>query len=77
MVDSEWFGTIVDTGYFLAADPYGDIATVAPYAVNWQIKEKVDLKKVVRLNSRKNSEWRSKRQNTADESISFVDELMR
>jgi sugar phosphate isomerase/epimerase len=58
MVDSEWFGTIVDTGYFLTADPYQDMAAVAPYAVNWQVKEKVDgqefkvkldLHKVVRI----------------------------
>jgi sugar phosphate isomerase/epimerase len=42
MVDSEWLGTIVDTGYFLTADPYADMAAVAPYAVNWQVKEKVD-----------------------------------
>jgi sugar phosphate isomerase/epimerase len=42
MVNSEWFGTIVDTGYFLADDPYKDMAAVAPYAVNWQVKEKVD-----------------------------------
>lgn len=42
MVDSEWFGTIVDTGYFLTADPYQDMAAVAPFAVNWQVKEKVD-----------------------------------
>lgn len=42
MVDSEWFGTIVDTGYFLTADPYHDMAAVTPYAVNWQVKEKVD-----------------------------------
>jgi sugar phosphate isomerase/epimerase len=41
-VNSEWFGTIVDTGYFLEADPYEEIAAVAPYAVNWQVKEKVD-----------------------------------
>ena len=41
-VDSEWFGTIVDTGYFLEGDPYEEIAAVAPYAVNWQVKEKVD-----------------------------------
>ena len=26
MVDSEWFGVIVDTGYFLSPDPYEDIA---------------------------------------------------
>jgi sugar phosphate isomerase/epimerase len=41
-VDSPWFGVIVDTGYFLSPDPYRDIARVVPYAVNWQIKEKVD-----------------------------------
>ena len=58
LVDSEWFGTIVDTGYFLTADPYKDMAAVTPYAVNWQVKEKVDgqemnvkidLKKIVRI----------------------------
>jgi sugar phosphate isomerase/epimerase len=42
MVDSGWFGVIVDTGYFLSKDPYQDIARVLPHAVNWQIKEKVD-----------------------------------
>ncbi|HEY2159149.1 MAG TPA: sugar phosphate isomerase/epimerase family protein [Isosphaeraceae bacterium] len=42
MVDSDWFGVIVDTGYFLSPDPYQDIARVTPYAVNWQVKEKVD-----------------------------------
>jgi sugar phosphate isomerase/epimerase len=58
MVDSEWFGVIVDTGYFLSPDPYEDIARVLPFAVNWQIKEKVDgaaghsktdLKRLVRI----------------------------
>ncbi len=58
MVDSDWFGAIVDTGYFLSPDPYQDIARVIPHAVNWQIKEKVDgakgthktdLKKLVRI----------------------------
>lgn len=58
MVDSEWFGVVVDTGAFLTPDPYKDIAAVAPYAVNWQIKEylpiagqrvKMDLKKVVQI----------------------------
>jgi sugar phosphate isomerase/epimerase len=39
MVDSEWFGVIVDTGYFLTEDPYVDIAKVTPYAVNFQVKE--------------------------------------
>jgi sugar phosphate isomerase/epimerase len=58
MVDSEWFGVIVDTGYFLTPDPYKDIAAVAPYAVNWQVKAhmggkgsniKTDLKKIVKI----------------------------
>jgi sugar phosphate isomerase/epimerase len=38
-VDSPWCGAIVDTGYFRTKDPYADIAQVAPYAVNWQIKQ--------------------------------------
>jgi len=40
-VGSEWCGPIVDTGYFKTSDPYADIALVAPYAVNWQIKQSV------------------------------------
>ena len=38
-VDHEWCAALVDTGKYLTADPYADIAQVAPYAVNWQIKE--------------------------------------
>jgi sugar phosphate isomerase/epimerase len=58
MVDSEWFGVIVDTGYFLKGDPYQQIAMVAPYAVNWQVKThiggkgatvKSDINKIVRI----------------------------
>ena len=58
MVDSEWFGVIVDTGYFLKGDPYKEIVAVAPYAVNWQVKQhiggkgatlKTDLNKIVRI----------------------------
>jgi sugar phosphate isomerase/epimerase len=58
MVNSEWFGVIVDTGYFLTPDPYEDIARVTPYAVNWQIKEspfgkeskvRTDLRRLVRI----------------------------
>jgi sugar phosphate isomerase/epimerase len=37
-VNSDWCGAIVDTGKFVSSDPYADIALVAPYAVNWQIK---------------------------------------
>ncbi len=40
-VGSEWCGPIVDTGYFKTADPYEDIAQVAPHAVNWQVKQSV------------------------------------
>lgn len=38
-VDHEWCAPLVDTGKYHTADPYADIAMVAPYAVNWQIKE--------------------------------------
>jgi sugar phosphate isomerase/epimerase len=38
-VGSKWCGPIVDTGYFKTADPYADIALVAPHALNWQIKQ--------------------------------------
>jgi sugar phosphate isomerase/epimerase len=57
-VDSVWCGPIVDTGYFMTKDPYEDMAKVAPYAVNWQIKTspfgadsgiKTDLKKLVKI----------------------------
>jgi sugar phosphate isomerase/epimerase len=58
MVDSDWFGVIVDTGYFLTPDPYVDIAKVMPYAVNFQVKEspfgkessvRTDLDRLVRI----------------------------
>jgi len=57
-VNSEWCGPIVDTGYYRSADPYQDMAAVAPVAVNWQIKEspigagsevRTDLKRLVTL----------------------------
>jgi sugar phosphate isomerase/epimerase len=38
-VDHEWCAALVDTGKYTTADPYADIALMAPYAVNWQIKE--------------------------------------
>ena len=40
-VGSAWCSPIVDTGYFKSADPYLDIALVAPHAVNWQVKQSV------------------------------------
>ena len=42
MVDSEWFGVISTPATSCRRDPYKDIARVLPYAVNWQIKERVD-----------------------------------
>ena len=57
MVNSEWLGTIVDTGFFLTDDPYEDIERVIPYAVNWQVKKllsdrkgpELDMKKLVKM----------------------------
>lgn len=40
-VNSKWAGIILDTGNFKVTDPYGDIAKVIPYTVNWQLKESV------------------------------------
>jgi sugar phosphate isomerase/epimerase len=57
-VGSEWCGPIVDTGYFKTADPYAEIALVAPHALNWQIKQSplgeesevpTDLNKLMRI----------------------------
>lgn len=56
MVNSDWFGIIVDTGYFITEDPYVDIEKVMPYAVNFQLKEsafgaassvKIDLPRIM------------------------------
>jgi sugar phosphate isomerase/epimerase len=41
MVDSEWLGVILDTGSYRQGDPYDEIARTIPYAVSWQVKEKV------------------------------------
>jgi sugar phosphate isomerase/epimerase len=38
-VNSDACGPIVDTGYYKTKDPYNDIAMVAPFSVNWQIKQ--------------------------------------
>jgi sugar phosphate isomerase/epimerase len=37
-VKSPWFGVNVDTGNFRSADPYADLAKIAPYALNVQVK---------------------------------------
>lgn len=58
MVDSKWFGVIVDTGYFLTGDPYIDMEKVMPYAVNYQVKEspfgvlsrvRIDMPRLLRI----------------------------
>jgi sugar phosphate isomerase/epimerase len=57
-VDHPWCGPLVDTGKYLTDDPYADIATMVPYAVNWQIKEtlgsslkspRTDFRKLVKI----------------------------
>lgn len=37
-VESEWFGVNLDTGNFHTADPYADLAELAPYAVTTHVK---------------------------------------
>jgi len=37
-VESPFFGVNLDTGNFRTADPYGDLAKLAPYAINVQVK---------------------------------------
>lgn len=55
---SPWFGVNFDGGNFSTADPYADLAMIAPYAVNAQIKveispggkrEPADLARVVKI----------------------------
>ena len=41
MVDSDWFGLVLDIGSYQRGDPYQQIAQTARYAVNWQLKENV------------------------------------
>ena len=58
-VDSPFFGVTFDSGNFHSADPYADLAKIAPYAVNAQIKvhmrpagkpaEEADLKRIITI----------------------------
>jgi len=58
-VKSDWFGVNLDTGNFHTADPYADLARIAPYAVNVQLKteiqragkpkEEADLKRLIEM----------------------------
>ncbi|MEI6275258.1 MAG: sugar phosphate isomerase/epimerase family protein [Prolixibacteraceae bacterium] len=40
-VDPDWCGLILDIGSFRSGDPYREIAKAIPFAVNWQLKEKL------------------------------------
>jgi len=42
MVDSHWFGLILDTGSYGGNDPYEEIRKTVPYAVSWQVKELIN-----------------------------------
>ena len=55
---SPWFGVNFDSGNFRTEDPYGDLARIAPYAVNAQIKvaiapngtkEDADFARIIRI----------------------------
>ena len=55
---SPWFGVNFDSGNFHTEDPYADLAKIAPYAVNAQIKaaiapggkkEPADFKRIVQI----------------------------
>ncbi len=37
-VNSPWFGVNLDSGNFYSEDPYADLAKIAPYALNVQVK---------------------------------------
>jgi sugar phosphate isomerase/epimerase len=40
-VKSPWAGVNFDSGNFHTADPYGDLAKIAPYSINVQLKMKI------------------------------------
>jgi sugar phosphate isomerase/epimerase len=53
-VDSPWFGVNLDGGNFRGDDPYAELARIAPYAINAQIKAKVggapaDFKRLAKI----------------------------
>lgn len=41
LVDSDWFGLVLDIGSFRGVDTYAAIERLAPLATTWQIKENV------------------------------------
>jgi sugar phosphate isomerase/epimerase len=40
-VKSPWFGVNMDTGNFRSSDVYGDLAKIAPYTINVQVKASI------------------------------------
>jgi sugar phosphate isomerase/epimerase len=42
-IDHRWFGVNWDSGNFHSADPYADLARLAPYAINAQVKTELRL----------------------------------
>lgn len=40
-VGSDWFGVVLDIGSLRQGDPYAEIEKLVPYAVTWQLKERV------------------------------------
>jgi sugar phosphate isomerase/epimerase len=40
-INHPWVGLIVDTGSFTTSDPYKEIEMTAPFAINWQVKERL------------------------------------
>jgi sugar phosphate isomerase/epimerase len=57
-IKSDWFGVNLDTGNFHGADPYAELAQLAPYAVVVQVKvemspggkkQRADLGRIVKL----------------------------
>ena len=45
-MNSPWLGLVLDTGNFIADDPYEEIRKSVPLAVNWQFKEKLMINNV-------------------------------
>src|SRR6185436_9263195 len=43
-VDSPWVGINFDSGNFNTEDPYADLAKIAPYSVNVQLKTEIKRK---------------------------------
>jgi sugar phosphate isomerase/epimerase len=41
-VNSEWFGLVLDTGSFVTNEPYSEMRKTTGYAVNWQVKERLN-----------------------------------